>query len=118
AKQDDVKIEGKDDVGDFSELDAPLEEEALASQSEIADEALASESEDSEAEEAQADPYLSEAEVEVLAALSEVVMACSYQALPATLDKWIEEGNAITRGEVTITMKNLRRRQMYARALQ
>ncbi|GLJ08235.1 hypothetical protein SUGI_0084610 [Cryptomeria japonica] len=118
-KKEENKIEGNDDDSGFSELDVALEEDTLGSQSHLAEEAMGSESEVSEGKEDQADPHLSEAEdKEKTVKLTEAIFECSYLSVPARLDKWVEEGNILTREDVHIIIKNLRKRQMIGRALQ
>ncbi|KAF8043669.1 hypothetical protein BT93_A1860 [Corymbia citriodora subsp. variegata] len=51
-------------------------------------------------------------------ALFKAIVGTSSQSLRTVLDKWLEEGKDLGRDEITLTMSNLRARQMYGRALQ
>lgn len=69
-----------------------------------------------------ADPYLSEAEVhkeEVHNAspLYKTVLSCSNNELPSSLERWLADGNVLTRGEVIVTFVQLRNRRMFRRLL-
>lgn len=68
------------------------------------------------------DPYLSEAEVhkeEVHNAspLYKTVLSCNNNELPSSLERWLADGNILTRGEVIVTFVQLRNRRMFRRLL-
>ncbi|XP_062111956.1 pentatricopeptide repeat-containing protein At1g80270, mitochondrial-like [Humulus lupulus] len=54
----------------------------------------------------------------VTSALFKAIVAAPGLSVSAALDKWVEEGDEIDRGEISLTMLNLRKLQMYGRALQ
>ncbi|KAF4356686.1 pentatricopeptide repeat-containing protein At1g80270, mitochondrial [Cannabis sativa] len=54
----------------------------------------------------------------VTSALFKAIVAAPGLSVTAALDKWVEEGNQIDRGEISLTMLSLRKLQMYGRALQ
>ncbi|CAI9287603.1 unnamed protein product [Lactuca saligna] len=51
-------------------------------------------------------------------AIFKALMDSPMQPAQKTLDKWLEKGDSITRSDVSIAMLELRRRRMYAKALQ
>lgn len=50
--------------------------------------------------------------------LFKAVMDAPGLSVHSALDKWVEEGKDLTRGEIALAMLNLRQRRMYGRALQ
>ncbi|XP_027123250.1 pentatricopeptide repeat-containing protein At1g80270, mitochondrial-like [Coffea arabica] len=50
--------------------------------------------------------------------LFKVILAAPGLSVHKVVDKWLEEGNEVTRPEIAYTMLNLRRRRMFGRALQ
>ena len=54
----------------------------------------------------------------VASALFNAIVAAPGLSVNNALDKWVEEGNEIDRGEVFLAMLNLRKLRMYGRALQ
>lgn len=50
--------------------------------------------------------------------LFKAIIAAPGLSVHSALDKWVEEGNEIERGELALTMLNLRKLRMYGRALQ
>lgn len=54
----------------------------------------------------------------VSSALYNAIVAAPAVSVHKIMDKWVEEGNDVTRAEVAAAMLNLRKRRMYGRALQ
>ncbi|XP_010271780.1 PREDICTED: pentatricopeptide repeat-containing protein At1g80270, mitochondrial-like [Nelumbo nucifera] len=50
--------------------------------------------------------------------LFKVIMDAPGLSIHGTLDKWVEEGNELSRSEIWLALHNLRKRQFYGRALQ
>ncbi|URE02996.1 DNA-binding protein [Musa troglodytarum] len=117
-----------DDLEDgFSDLDVPPEDDAIVGPEEKEDdEELMSEEEMNNA----ADEALSlldsetDSSVEkktqrrVESPLSKIIIEAPRYSLNGTLDKWVEEGNPLGRGEISLVMLNLRKRWLYGKALQ
>jgi len=119
---------GSKDVADAPEEGFSELESVLSSNNGEVEEHLASEDEFSELDapdnsaEADADPYLSEAEIEKEEAhnasrLYQTVLSCKDHALPTSLEQWLADGNVLTREEVVITFLQLRKRRMFRRLL-
>lgn len=51
-------------------------------------------------------------------ALFNAILAAPGLSVHNALDKWVEEGNDLSRTEISLAMLNLRKRRMYGRALQ
>ncbi|WOL16381.1 pentatricopeptide repeat-containing protein [Canna indica] len=54
----------------------------------------------------------------ILSPLAKIVMETPQNSLNSALDKWVEEGNPLGRGEIFLIILNLRRRRLYWKALQ
>ncbi|KAG0476110.1 hypothetical protein HPP92_012951 [Vanilla planifolia] len=50
--------------------------------------------------------------------LFKVIIEASRPSLSNALDKWVEEGNSLGRGEISLALLNLRKRRFYGKALQ
>lgn len=50
--------------------------------------------------------------------LYKAILAAPGLSVRKVVDKWLEEGNEVTRSEIASTMLNLRKRRMFGRALQ
>ncbi|CAK9188517.1 unnamed protein product [Ilex paraguariensis] len=130
--------EEDDDLEDgFSELETPVNADAIQADKEEDenDDELVSEPELSGEEDNNVDiegPQneleLSETETDVsekrsprkraFSALFKAIMAAPGISIHNSLDKWVEEGNDVTRADIALAMLNLRKRRMYGRALQ
>ncbi|XP_038906081.1 pentatricopeptide repeat-containing protein At1g15480, mitochondrial-like [Benincasa hispida] len=51
-------------------------------------------------------------------ALFKAILSASGLFVPSVLDKWVSEGNEISRADISLAMLNLRRRRMFEKALQ
>ncbi|EPS66077.1 hypothetical protein M569_08698, partial [Genlisea aurea] len=122
SSQAGAKGSGQEDDEDledgFSELETPLvasedeNDDAVSAKSEISDEADAN---DPEAV-GDGDKKIPKHE---LSALNKVVIGVHPPAsMNSALDKWVEDGNEITKSDVALTMLYLRRRRMFIKALQ
>ncbi|XP_073043168.1 pentatricopeptide repeat-containing protein At1g80270, mitochondrial-like [Primulina eburnea] len=124
--------ENSDDLGDgFSELGGPADaiQEALSGDENI--DGLISESDASEEDAAVGymDNVFSELGTEVdggekkssttraTLPLTEAILAARPLTIYKVLDKWVEEGNKVTRKEVTSTFLHLRKRKLFLKAL-
>ncbi|KAA8517948.1 hypothetical protein F0562_015422 [Nyssa sinensis] len=127
-----------DDLEDgFSELESPASAEAILesnaedeNEDELISEPEPSEGDDEDAavEEPQNELELSDTETDVTekrsprkgvpSALFKAIVAAPGLSVHNVLDKWVEEGNDLTRAEISLAMLNLRKRRMYGRALQ
>uniref|UniRef100_A0A5B6YHF9 Putative Pentatricopeptide repeat-containing protein isoform 1 n=1 Tax=Davidia involucrata TaxID=16924 RepID=A0A5B6YHF9_DAVIN len=130
--------EEDDDLEDgFSELESPASAEAILesnvedeNEDELISEPELSEGDDEDdaVEEPQNELELSDAETDVTenrsprkrvpSALFKAIAAAPGLSVHNVLDKWAEEGNDLTRAEISLAMLNLRKRRMYGRALQ
>ncbi|KAH7667296.1 TPR-like protein [Dioscorea alata] len=50
--------------------------------------------------------------------LFKIIMDAPHSSVDSALDKWVEEGNALGRGEIAVVMLNLRKRRLYVKALE
>ncbi|KAL5546616.1 hypothetical protein UlMin_006303 [Ulmus minor] len=50
--------------------------------------------------------------------LFKAILAAPGRSVSSAVDKWVKEGNEVTRGEVDVTVLNLRKLRMFGRALQ
>ncbi|XP_075508855.1 pentatricopeptide repeat-containing protein At1g80270, mitochondrial-like [Primulina tabacum] len=123
--------ENSDDLGDgFFELGGPADaiQEALSGDENI--DGLISESDASEEDAAVAymDDVFSELGAEVggekkssttraTLPLTDAILAARPLTIYKVLDKWVEEGNKVTRKEVTSTFLHLRKRKLFLKAL-
>ena len=114
SSQADAKSTKEDLEDGFSELETPAEErDELISESELSDD------EDVEGPETEIDPTGEKSpRKRAQSELFKAIMNAPGLSVHTALDKWVEDGKEITRSEVATTMINLRRRQMYGRALQ
>lgn len=137
SSQAGAKSSGEDDdlEDEFSELETPSSAQAKQT-SNVADESdgeLISEpelsDEDVDVEEpSQNELELSDAETDPIekkssrrraqSELFNAIMASPGLSIHSALDKWVEEGNNVSRPEILLAMLNLRKRRMYGRALQ
>ncbi|GMY19522.1 pentatricopeptide repeat-containing protein At1g80270, mitochondrial-like [Fagus crenata] len=137
SSQAGAKSSGEDDdlEDEFSELETPSSAQAKQT-SNVADESdgeLISEpelsDEDVDVEEpSQNELELSDAETDPVekkssrrraqSELFNAIMASPGLSIHSALDKWVEEGNNVSRPEILLAMLNLRKRRMYGRALQ
>ncbi|KAL7225491.1 hypothetical protein ACSBR1_020793 [Camellia fascicularis] len=128
----------EDDLEDgFSELETPASadmvqdsnvdgenEDELISEPELSEE----EDDDDGVEEPQNELELSDTEADVtekrsppkraFSTLFQAIVDAPGLSVQSTLDKYVEEGNDLSRSEISLAMLNLRKRQMYVRALQ
>lgn len=132
SQADSKSTREEDDLEDgFSELETqPIMDIDTSSESE--NEAVPasepSEEEDDVTEEPQDELLLSDPEEivtgkkapkkRVSLALFNALIEAPGRSIQSALDKWIEEGKELNQSEVTMAMINLRRRNMYGRALQ
>ncbi|TKY62708.1 Pentatricopeptide repeat-containing protein mitochondrial [Spatholobus suberectus] len=115
----------EDDLEDgFSELETPAgdgneSDSLLTSDTELSDNG---EKEDVEESRNEVDEAAKEKEkprrVRVESELFNEILKAPGTSLHLALDKWLEEGNELTREEVSLAMVNLRKRKMFGRALQ
>ena len=140
SSQAGTKSSGEEDDDlkyDFSELDATSDvDQGKNVEQEIGDELL-SETDESESEDEVDDIAVEEPQIELELSDTEKEAAKSdgrgkrassglFKALVGStsttakkhLDKWVEEGNNLSRIEISRTMLELRKRRMYGRALQ
>lgn len=114
SSQADTKTNGEDDddlEDGFSDLETPLD----IVQEDGSDDDLSSVSE------GEGDTVVEEKKPFTARAFSEMTKAIlKNPALPVSnvLDKWVEEGNEVTRTELSVTMLNLRKRRLFVKALQ
>lgn len=132
SSQAGAKSSGEDDLEDgFSELETPSSAEVNQDVEDESDDELTSEPElaDDDVEEAsQIELELSDTETDPSekktprkrsqSALFKAILAASGSSFHSALDKWVEQGNELSRAEISLAMLNLRRRRMYGRALQ
>ncbi|KAG6694445.1 hypothetical protein I3842_09G048700 [Carya illinoinensis] len=132
SSQAGAKSSGEDDLEDgFSELETPSSVEVNQDVEDESDDESSSEPElaDDDVEEAsQIELELSDIETDprekktprkrAQSALFKAILAASGSSFHNVLDKWVEEGNELSRAEISLAMLNLRRRRMYGRALQ
>ncbi|CAL5431231.1 unnamed protein product [Camellia sinensis] len=128
----------EDDLEDgFSELETPASadmvqdsnvdgenEDELISEPELSEE----EDDDDGVEEPQNELELSDTEADVtekrsppkraFSTLFQAIVDAPGLSVQSTLDKYVEEGNDLSRSEISLAMLNLRKRRMYVRALQ
>ncbi|GMP97810.1 hypothetical protein CsSME_00045923 [Camellia sinensis var. sinensis] len=128
----------EDDLEDgFSELENPASadmvqdsnvdgenEDELISEPELSEE----EDDDDVVEEPQNELELSDTEADVtekrsppkraFSTLFQAIVDAPGLSVQSTLDKYVEEGNDLSRSEISLAMLNLRKRRMYVRALQ
>ncbi|KAI7990583.1 Pentatricopeptide repeat-containing protein [Camellia lanceoleosa] len=128
----------EDDLEDgFSELETPASadmvqdsnvdgenEDELISEPELSEE----EDDDDGVEEPQNELELSDTEADVtekrsppkraFSTLFQAIVDAPGLSVQGTLDKYVEEGNDLSRSEISLAMLNLRKRRMYVRALQ
>lgn len=50
--------------------------------------------------------------------LFKIIMDAPHSSVDSALDKWVEEGNALGRGEIAVVILNLRNRRLYVKALE
>ncbi|CAI8613841.1 unnamed protein product [Vicia faba] len=124
------KDEEDDDLEEgFSELETPVGEESeklLSSDTELSDESdeLDIEEPHNELElplSHDEDVISTEKKLSRRKAESELfkaIMEAPGLSIHKVLDKWVEEGNEMSREEISLAMVNLRKRKMYGRALQ
>ncbi|XP_050228727.1 pentatricopeptide repeat-containing protein At1g80270, mitochondrial-like [Mercurialis annua] len=122
--------ESDDDLQDgFSELEAPAVEEsnsAGANEEELVSEPELDEDVDDNEPSHALEMLDNEADLvgkttmrkRVSSELFKTIISSQSVPLNTILDKWVEEGNALGRSELSTTMLNLRKRRMYGRALQ
>lgn len=133
SSQADTKSSGGDDdeLDGFSDLESPATPEAI--QKDIADNNEELVSEPDLSEEDINDEFkdllnLSDTEAQISEKKSPMKRATSkiFKAIldnPASsvskvMNKWLEEGNEVTRSEIALAMINLRKRRMFVKALQ
>ncbi|XP_015866359.3 pentatricopeptide repeat-containing protein At1g80270, mitochondrial [Ziziphus jujuba] len=116
----------------FSELETPASADAVhqSNSEDENDDELISEPDfsDDDAEPSQNELELSYAENDTserrspkkntASALFKAIMASPGLSVQSALDKWVEEGNELSRAEISMAMFNLRKFRMYGRALQ
>ncbi|KAM0947914.1 putative tetratricopeptide-like helical domain superfamily, pentacotripeptide-repeat region of PRORP [Dioscorea sansibarensis] len=116
----------------FSELDAPPGTDSIKDIGHKEDDCdLVSESDASEedfAEDVESLVGLSDTETDAdgekaakeksSSPLFKIIMDAPHSSVDSTLDKWVEEGNALGRGEIAVVVLNLRKRRLYVKALQ
>ncbi|KAK6942164.1 Pentatricopeptide repeat [Dillenia turbinata] len=118
----------------FSELETPAGSDTVQGNTveDENDDELISEpdlsEEDDELDASAQEMQLSDTEMDVIerksqqktvrSVLLKAILAAPGSSIHPTLDRWVEEGNEISRTEATIAMLNLRKRRMYMRALQ
>ncbi|WOL06778.1 pentatricopeptide repeat-containing protein [Canna indica] len=122
-----------DDLEDgFSDLEVPPESANVGNGSEkIDDEELVSEGEFSEESSEDVVSSLDLADVESKSGgargdrlrtsqspLLKTILSATRHSLTSALDKYVEEGSPLGRGEISIVMLNLRKRRLYSTALQ
>ncbi|CAL9046187.1 pentatricopeptide repeat-containing protein At1g80270, mitochondrial-like [Musa acuminata AAA Group] len=117
-----------DDLEDgFSDLDVPPEDDAMVGPKEKeANEELMSEEETNNAADDELSFLDSETDLSVEkktqrrveSQLSKIIIENPRYSLNAKLDKWVEEGNPLGRGEISLVLLNLRKHRLYGKALQ
>ncbi|KAA8517282.1 hypothetical protein F0562_017575 [Nyssa sinensis] len=130
--------EEDDDLEDgFSELESPASADAIqeSNEEDVNEDELISEpelsdgnDEDDGVEEPQNEMELLHTKTDVTekkslrirasSALFKAIMAAPGLSIHSVLDKWVEEGNDLSRKEILPAMLNLQKRRMYGRALQ
>ncbi|OIT37949.1 PREDICTED: pentatricopeptide repeat-containing protein At1g80270, mitochondrial-like [Nicotiana attenuata] len=122
--------EDSDSDDGFSELESSTEaiQEANKDVESVSEHELSEDDVDGEDVEAPRELELSDTETDVSkrksprkrvsSALYNAIVAAPALSVHKIMDKWVEEGNDVTRAEVAAAMLNLRKRRMYGRALQ
>ncbi|XP_009624153.1 pentatricopeptide repeat-containing protein At1g80270, mitochondrial-like [Nicotiana tomentosiformis] len=122
--------EDSDSDDGFSELESSTEaiQEANKDVESASEHELSEDDVDGEDVEAPRELELSDTETDVSkrksprkrvsSALYNAIVAAPALSVHKIMDKWVEEGNDVTRAEVAAAMLNLRKRRMYGRALQ
>ncbi|CAL9754213.1 unnamed protein product, partial [Musa acuminata subsp. burmannicoides] len=116
-----------DDLEDgFSDLDVPPEDDAMVGPKEKEDDGeLMSEEETNNAAadelsflDSETDLSVEKKTQRVESQLSKIIIENPRYSLNGTLDKWVEEGNPLGRGEISLVLLNLRKHRLYGKALQ
>lgn len=123
-----TKSSGEDDdeLDGFSELESPMTSRSIQEGYLNNDDELVSESEsfDDDAEGPQRELGLSDTEnpmsqtkANASSEILEIVLAASPQSVFNVLGKWAEEGKELTRSDIAMAMRGLRKRRLYLKAL-
>ncbi|PKU84128.1 pentatricopeptide repeat-containing protein At1g80270, mitochondrial [Dendrobium catenatum] len=118
----------EDDLEDgFSDLEVPPEIEKIEELAEKNDDELVSEADSAEEDVDEADKgslAFSDTDEKELAKKSrsspvfKIIMEATRLSLTSALDQWVEAGNPLGRGEISLALLNLRKRRWYGKALQ